>query len=319
MSFEIKQATRTGVKPLIGIYAESGCGKTMSALLLARGLAGPTGKIVLIDSESGRGNLYADIIPGGYFSIQIEEPFSPDRYVEAITAVEKSGAVVGIIDSGSHEWNGLGGVTDMAQAEEERGMKGLGVWKKPKMAHAKFMLKLLQSPLPWIVCLRAKYKSKQGKVNGKTEIVKDEYTTPIQADDFIFETTCHFEVLPNHTIHVTKCSHPELRKCFPENEKEPITIHHGELLSKWCHNPSGSKSSAPADPSADPAKVLAAELWALLKPVRGPKKDWKEANNYLWREDLLDAAADEEAPKLSLERMRKLIEDVKRKAEKTGL
>ena len=28
--FEIKLATRQGVKPLIGLYSESGCGKTMS-------------------------------------------------------------------------------------------------------------------------------------------------------------------------------------------------------------------------------------------------------------------------------------------------
>src|SRR6185369_4310727 len=66
MTMTIKKASRTGVKPLIGFYSESGCGKTMSGLLLARGLVGPSGKIVMIDTESGRGSLYADVIEGGY-------------------------------------------------------------------------------------------------------------------------------------------------------------------------------------------------------------------------------------------------------------
>ena len=92
MSFEIKQATRQGVKPLIGIFSESGCGKTMSSLLLARGFVGAKGKIVMLDTESGRGSLYADVIPGGYEVIEMREPFSPMRYIEAIQPVEKSGA-----------------------------------------------------------------------------------------------------------------------------------------------------------------------------------------------------------------------------------
>ncbi len=242
--FEIKKATRVGVRPLIGLYAESGCGKTYSALLLARGLAGPSGKIVMIDSESGRGSLYADILPGGYDTLELTSPFSPVRYIEAIDAVEQSGAHIGIIDSASHEWEGIGGVLDMAAQNEERtGKAGLHCWKAPKLEHAKFMLRMLQSSIPWIVCLRAKYKSRQTKVDGKTQIVKDEATSPIQAEDFIFEMTCHAEILQNHTIIVTKCSHPALRSCFPEDKKEPIAIKHGELLAKWCSNPGGKTTS----------------------------------------------------------------------------
>ncbi len=249
----IKPATRQGVKPLIGLYSESGCGKTMSSLLLARGLAGPTGKLVLIDSESGRGSLYADVIPGGYDVLDLCEPFSPARYIEAITAAENSGAAVAVIDSGSHSWEGLGGVLDMAGDNEARsGKAGLHNWKTPKMEHAKFMLKLLQSRLPIIVCLRAKYKTRQTKINGKTEIVKDDYTTPIQADDFIFETTAHGEIMPDHSLRLTKCSHPSLRECFPKSG--PITIQHGEALARWCANPGTvSQGAKPATVPLTPA------------------------------------------------------------------
>jgi hypothetical protein len=91
---QIRPATRQGVKPLIGLYSESGCGKTYSSLLLARGLVGPTGKIVMIDTESGRGELYADVLPGGYEVLPLSAPFSPARY-QVMKAVEASGAQLG--------------------------------------------------------------------------------------------------------------------------------------------------------------------------------------------------------------------------------
>ena len=323
MSFEIKRATRVGIRPLIGIYAESGCGKTYSALLLARGFAGPKGKIVMVDSESGRGSLYADVLPGGYDTVELSQPFSPSRYIEAIDTVEASNPAIGIIDSGSHEWEGIGSVLDMAaEIESKSGKPGLHCWRTPKMEHAKFMLRLLQSSIPWIVCLRAKYKSRQTKVDGKTAIVKDEATSPIQDESFIFEMTAHFEILQSHNIIVTKCSHPELRKCFPENQKEPISIKHGELLAAWCQNPGGSKpaTTAPSKTSeGDEVKKLAQELWDLLKPVRGTEKNWNHANQFLWREEFLDAAGNEAVPNLTKERFTRLLADVKRKIEKTGL
>lgn len=253
-TFNIQQASRQGLKPLIVLYSESGCGKTYSALLLARGLAGPRGKIVMGDSESGRGSLYADIPAiGGYLTFDLASPFTPERYVAAIDAIESAGADVGIIDSGSHEWEGPGGVLDMAaEVEAKSGRPGLHIWRTPKFEHAKFVQRLLRTKIPFIVCLRAKYKSRQGKDDkGKTVIVKDETTSPIQADDFIFEATCHAEVLPNHTIILTKCSHPDLRICFPEDKKGMITIAHGEAIARWCASPGGTTatSSEPAKPA----------------------------------------------------------------------
>ncbi len=279
---EIRQATRQHVKPLIGVYAESGCGKTMSALLLARGIVGPTGKIVMADSESGRGELYADVIPGGYQVLPLEPPFAPARYIEAHNAIVKSGAAIGIIDSVSHAWEGQGGVLDMAAENEKKSGKGLHVWKAPKMEHAKFMLCLLQSPIPWIVCLRAKYKTRMVKdQSGKSEVVKDEKTTPIQADDFIFEMTAHFEILPDHSIYLSKCSHPSLRECFPP--KGPITIEHGQKIAAWCAAPGAAPKTAsqPTDPSIATIKDLRSKLWTVLEPVRGTERTWTVAEEWM--------------------------------------
>lgn len=259
---EIRKATRQGVRPLIGLFSESGCGKTYSSLLLARGFVGDAGKIAVIDTESGRGELYADVIPGGYDVLPLTPPFTPARYVEALQAVAAAGYSIVIVDSASHEWEGAGGVLDMAGENESRsGKAGLHNWKTPKMEHAKFLLALLQSPLPVIVCLRAKFKTRQQKHEGKTAIVKDDFTSPIQSEEFIFEMTVHGEIMPDHSFRPTKCSHPELAKCFPSGK--PITIEHGKALAAWCAAPNTVKPATKAD------SPLKKKLWALTKKIHG--------------------------------------------------
>lgn len=278
MSYTITKATRQGVSPLIVAYSESGCGKTYSSLLLARGMAGPNGKIVVADSESRRASLYADVLPGGFETFDLCAPFSPQRYIEAIDAIEESNAAVGILDSGSHEWEGPNGVLDMAaEIEDKTGKTGLHCWKTPKFEHAKFVQRLLRIKIPIIVCLRAKYKSRQKKdERGKTIIVKDEATSPIQAEDFIFEATCHFEILTDHSIHLTKASHPSLRACFPE--KGPIEIKHGEMLAQWCQAPGKAPSTATTTTSSnDPFKLFRTRLWETCKSFRGTDKSWAQA------------------------------------------
>lgn len=283
MSFQIKQATRVGINPLIVAYSESGCGKTYSALLLARGMAGKSGKIVVADSESGRASLYADVLEGGFETFDLCAPFSPSRYCEAVDAIESSGAAVGIIDSGSHEWEGPGGVLDMAgEIEQRTGKTGLHCWKTPKFEHAKFVQRLLRTKIPIIVCLRAKYKTRQTKENGKTVLIKDEATSPIQAEDFIFEATCHFEILQNHSIILTKCSHPSLKSCFPADKTTPITMENGAKLAAWCNAAGKPAASAPAlDMPA-----LKKYLWDITKPKHGGDKE--AFKQWLWDEALLD-------------------------------
>src|SRR5690349_13049281 len=60
-------------------------------------------------------------------------------------------------------------------------------------------------------------------------------------------------------------------------------------------------------------KELAKELWDLLKPVRGDKRDWNEANQWLYRMDILDGAVPERAPELSVVKLREVINAAKGK------
>jgi hypothetical protein len=257
MSFEIKQATRGGIKVLCGMYGRSGSGKTLSALYLARGVAGPTGTITLIDSESGRGSIFADMIPGGYKVIEIEPPFSPERYLEAFELAERDSAVV-VIDSLSHEHNGEGGVLDMQEAELDR-MAGdnwqkreackMAAWIKPKMSHKRFIQRILRSKCALVCCLRGEEKTRVLKEGGKSKVITDEFSSPIFDQRFIFELLVNFETVSRDGVGgfviPRKITHPAIADLLPR-ENEQLSIKHGEAIARWCNSPI-TGPQAPAD------------------------------------------------------------------------
>ena len=254
MNFEIKQATRQGVKPLVGFYGKSGSGKTMSALLLARGIAGAKGRITLIDTENGRGSIFADLIPGGYQVLNLDAPFSPARYEEAIATAEKSSDVV-LCDSMSHEWSGEGGVLDWAEEELQRMGGGdnnkMRSWIKPKMAHKMMVQRLLRTKCALICCLRGEEKTHITKpASGeKGKVITDEFSTPLFDPRFIFEMLLNFETVAHNGVggYVVprKITHPSIAAILPK-ENEQIGIKHGELLAAWCASAGGSPTPKPA-------------------------------------------------------------------------
>jgi hypothetical protein len=301
--FVLKPATRQGVKPLVGFYGKSGSGKTMSALLFARGLVGPAGRIGLIDSENGRGSIFADLIPGGYFVLDLGEPFSPERYEEAITAVEKQ-ADVAVIDSMSHEWGGEGGVLDM-QEEELTRMAGdnwgkreackMASWIRPKLAHKHFVNRLLRSSIPVICCLRGEEKTRMEKGgDGKTKVITDDFSTPLSDPRFIFEMLLNFETIAKDGsggyVVARKITHPSVAKLLP-GPNEQIGVKHGEALAVWCRGtsePSKQPASAPkTKPSAanNPVAALKKRLWVITAKVH--LEDPKRLEQWLWDEGIL--------------------------------
>lgn len=240
---EFRPARRTNAKPLIGIYSESGNGKTYSALLLARGFVGPNGRIGMIETESGRGEAYAD--PGeypeigGYEVLPLHGNFSPDIYGKAIDAAEGAKFDALIIDSASHEWEGVGGVLSMAAENEAGGKKGQLIWQKPKIDHQRhFMLRFMQSSVPLVIlCMRAKYPMAQTKVNGRTEWVRSERLEPKQSDDILFEMFVHGWIDAEHKFHRTKSTAKALEPVFLDNE--PITLETGKKLAAWARGDAG--------------------------------------------------------------------------------
>src|SRR5688500_14035543 len=110
-------AVRTNSRILMGIAGPTGSGKTYSALRVATGLA-DGGTIAVIATERGRALDYADDFRFKY--TELDEPFTPRRYVEKLDQAEALNPSVIVVDSASHEHAGVGGVLDMHEATLQR-------------------------------------------------------------------------------------------------------------------------------------------------------------------------------------------------------
>lgn len=185
----IQKVQREGARVLIMLCGPSGCGKTYTAIQLAYGMAnGDASKVGFLDTENGRGKFYADTVPQPFLYGELKPPFSPARYVQALEEFAKTGVEVLIVDSGSHEFEGLGGIQDIAEAGNPR----MPNWNKAKAEHKKFMSALLNSPMHIILCLRAREKSKPEKqiIDGKEKTVYVDYgMQPITEKNVVFEAT----------------------------------------------------------------------------------------------------------------------------------
>jgi AAA domain-containing protein len=248
-NMEFRPARRTNAKPLIGLYSESGAGKTYSALLLARGFVGSEGRIAMIETESGRGEAYADPVEypeiGGYDVLPLHDSFAPAVYGAAIDKAEKGKYDALIIDSASHEWEGVGGVLSMAADNEANGSKGQLVWQKPKIEHQRnFMLRFMQTNIPFVIlCMRAKYPMVQTTNDkGKKEWTRSTVLEPKQSDDILFEMFVHGWIDSAHRFHRTKSTAKSLEPIFLDNE--PITLETGQKLSAWARGDAGDSREA---------------------------------------------------------------------------
>lgn len=269
MATHFRRAVKSEAKPLIGLYAESGRGKTYSALLLAKGFAGDMSKVAMIETESGRGELFADDpVVGGYDVWPIRDDFAPRNYEAGILSAGKGEYRVLIIDSASHEWEGAGGVLSMAAKNQEDGKKGVLVWQMPKLLHQReFMLRLLGTPIPVvIVCMRAKYPMHEVVKNGKKDWSRSEDLEPKQAEDILFEMMVHGWIDKEHRLHITKCSKDDLRRVFIDGQ--PITVETGQRLSEWSKGIADKPVCVSESESADLrslAEEVGADVDAFLK------------------------------------------------------
>jgi hypothetical protein len=104
-----KKAETKAVKLSLGILGPSGGGKTMSALRMARGIVGPTGRIAFIGTEGGKEQLYANRIEGGFENCTISAPYTLDKLNDAMNGAIEAGFDILVIDGLSPFWAGSGG------------------------------------------------------------------------------------------------------------------------------------------------------------------------------------------------------------------
>ena len=194
---EIRKALRRQAKIKLALQSASGGGKTYSSLLLASGMTGWE-KIAVIDTENHSADLYAHL--GDFYVLQLNKPFAPERYIEAMEVCERAGIEVIIIDSITHEWEGSGGILDI-----HGNMPGNSFtnWAKITPRHNAFVQKILESPCHIICTIRTKTDYVLSEKNGKM-VPEKVGLKGITRDGMDYEFTIVFDLDIKHNAVASK-------------------------------------------------------------------------------------------------------------------
>lgn len=222
---QLQLANRQRVKIRMALQGPSGSGKTFSSLQLAFGLCGDWSKIAVIDSENHSSSLYADL--GGYNVLNLEAPFTPERYVEAIKACELASMEVIIIDSISHEWEGIGGIL-----ETHGNMMGNSYtnWSKITPRHNSFVQHILQSPAHVIGTIRAKQDYVLSEKNGK-QVPEKVGLKGVTREGMDYEFTLVFDL----DIKQNASSSKDRTSLFMGKPEFRINVETGKRINAWCN------------------------------------------------------------------------------------
>ena len=190
MTIEFRTAERRKSRLRVGMSGPSGSGKTYSALLIARGLTDSWEKVFLIDTENGSAELYSDLGPFRVFNLQA--PFAPERYIEALKAAEDNGAECIVIDSTSHEWDGKGGCLEINELVAKTKFRGntWSAWSETTPRHQKFIEAIVTSSCHVITTAR----SKTDTIQTEDKKIKKVGLKEIQRDGFEYELTVNFNI-----------------------------------------------------------------------------------------------------------------------------
>lgn len=257
MGFTIEKAVKEKLPVKILLGGSSGSGKTFTALRLATGIIKKAGggKIVLINTEGARGKLYANEFD--YEIVDLENPRSPERYIEAIKFVISQGATVIIIDSLSHEWSWLNELVNNMPGNSFQN------WGKVKPRHQKMSDAIIESPIHIIATGRGKDEYVMEDKNGK-QTPKKVGVGVQQEKDTEYEYMVTFNLSQDtHIADVMK----DNTHLF-EGRYDILTEKDGEALYDWANN--GTIVNRPSKEDLD---NLRKEIIELAKSLGGSKDE----------------------------------------------
>lgn len=264
MKFE--KAMRKKAKLRLALTGPSGSGKTYSALLVAKGIGG---KIAVIDTEKGSASLYSDVAE--FDVLELDPPFSPERFIEAITAAEQAGYETLILDSITHEWSGVGGCLELVDTIAKTKFRGntWSAWSEINPRHRLFLDAILRSPMHIIATMRSKTETAQVEENGRKKVAKLGMKSE-QRDGVEYEFTTVLDI--GHETHHAIAS-KDRTKLFSNADPVVLSEQTGKQLLHWLEsgaNPAEESlkvftQSAAEVENLDGLKALFEEAWRTLR------------------------------------------------------
>ena len=236
---QIRKARRSATKLRLLLTGPSGSGKTWGALQIAKGLGG---RCVVIDTEEGSSDLYDHL--HDFDVIDLKPPFTPERYIEAITAAETAGYEVIVVDSVTHCWSGPGGCLELLEDVAKAQFRG-NTWSAFSVITPRwraFVDKLLRSPAHVICSGRSKTETAQVDDHGRKKVAK--LGMKLEARDGLeFEFTLVLDLI--HDGHYATVSKD--RTGLFAGDPKPITVETGKRIAEWL---AGGQAVAVTDDQA---------------------------------------------------------------------
>jgi len=228
MAVQIRKARRSATKLRLLLTGPSGSGKTYGGLLISKGLAAK--RVIVIDTEQGSSDLYDSLLP--FDVIDLQPPFTPEAYIEAIDAAEKAGADVIVIDSISHEWNGKGGCLELVDELARAKFKGnsWSAWSELTPRHRAFIDRMLRSSAHIIATGRSKTETAQVEEGGRKKVVKLGMKLESR-DGAEYEFTTVLDIV--HDGHFAVASKD--RTGLFNGDPKPITASTGAAFAEWLN------------------------------------------------------------------------------------
>ncbi len=267
----------------IGIAGGPGTGKTWSAMELATGIVGPGKRFAVIDTENKRASHYKKFFAFDVFNF--EPPFSSERYGKAVETQYNAGYGAIVIDSFSHEHDGIGGYLDSQAADlSERVARSMkrnpnaneydvskqltpSSWIIPK-GNRKRMRQIIlacSSSIPIIFCLRAEEKIFH-TVDGRLVARTVPEWQPICDKGMPFEMTVLFMLhadnvgVPHIYLKPVQEQHKTL---FPLDKK--LSRESGRLIAEWAKG--GISPPPPVSTDAEKAEAVKYATVGQLKTI----------------------------------------------------
>jgi len=256
------KAKRIKVYSKTFITGPAGSGKSKSSIELGTGLfrkCGGTG-IAYIGTEGDRDKLYAETKSSHgdyhyeYDLLQLEDPFTTDKYIAALNEAIDAGYKVCIIDGLSAEWKWLNDTHDKMPGNSFTN------WGKLKPKHRQLLDLILSAPMHIICCARGKDEWVLEDKNGKT--VPRKVGLGSQTDkDISYEVMLSLQIEQDtHLAHADK----DNTGLWPETRFSIITAKDGEALYEWCEQ----GEVAPPKPVIKKSEDVAISLEDDLKAVK---------------------------------------------------
>ena len=221
MGFQKAKREQIWLKVLLA--GPSGSGKTYSALRLAKGIANAAnGKYAAIDTENGRIRYYANEFD--FDDLQLEAPYTPEKYIEAIDDAVDAGYKVLIIDSITHEWDYCIDIHDKMPGNSYTN------WAKVTPRHDAFMEKVLQSPIHIISTVRGKDTYVLEEKNGK-QVPKKVGMGYKQRDNTEYNYTLTFNIAQD--THIAEALKDNTHMF--EGKYDMLTERDGKALYDWAN------------------------------------------------------------------------------------